>query len=273
MKEYAWPDVVASFDFYEAQASWLSFYIAFESILRFPTMEKTHHHLRAWAAPLAALPLLAGAAQASTITPGFTFTVANSSTTSFQGTHYHSSTGGDFGNPAGKAEVGSYFQEQARGLSEFNLAGLTTAGPAYVTFNVFSLGGLFQDEGTGLPGNFKIDVYSYAGNNQEDRSDYQKTSSGFLGSFSTAGRFVGETLSFDVNSILDAAIANGDASLGIRLQPTTYVNNGPAITFDNFRLTSDKQGGGNEVPSPLPVLGASAAYSFSRKLRRRITSS
>jgi hypothetical protein len=233
-------------------------------------MKNLFRHPGTWVASLAALPLLAGSAQASTITPGFTFTVANGSESSFLGTHYHSSTGGSFGNPAGKAEVGSYFQEQPRGLSEFNLAGLTSVGPAYVTFDVFSLGGLFQDEGTGLPGDFMIDIISYAGNNAEDLADYQETASGALGSFSTAGRFVDETLSFDVNSILDAAIANGDLSLGIRLQPQTYVNNGPAITFENFRLTSDKQGGSTDVPSPVPLLGASAAYSFSRKLRLRI---
>ena len=43
--------------------------------------------------------------KAVTITEGFTFTVASSSNPSI-GTHFHSSTGGDFGNPAGKAEGG-----------------------------------------------------------------------------------------------------------------------------------------------------------------------
>jgi hypothetical protein len=70
---------------------------------------------------------LGGGATAATITNGFTFSVADGFTgLSGQGTHFHSSTGGDFGNPAGKAEVGGFFgSEEVRGLSEYNLSGLS----------------------------------------------------------------------------------------------------------------------------------------------------
>jgi hypothetical protein len=55
-----------------------------------------------------ALALIAGtAAWASTITSGFTYTVADAYTGApGVGTHFHSNTGGAFGNPAGLAEVG-----------------------------------------------------------------------------------------------------------------------------------------------------------------------
>lgn len=56
--------------------------------------------------------------QAATITDGFTFSVAAFDST---GSHYHSSTGGDFGNPVGKSEVGNFFSEEVRGLSEYDL--------------------------------------------------------------------------------------------------------------------------------------------------------
>jgi hypothetical protein len=60
------------------------------------------------------------------------------------GTHYHSNTGGSFGNPAGKAEVGRFLSEAVRGLSEYNLTGLGTVLDAFVSFKVFKAGGLFN---------------------------------------------------------------------------------------------------------------------------------
>lgn len=84
-----------------------------------------------------------GRTNAATITDGFTFTVASSCGQHVAGSHYHSNTGGSFGNPAGKAEVGSFFCEETQGLSEYNIKGLSSAGPAFVTFNVFNKNGLF----------------------------------------------------------------------------------------------------------------------------------
>ena len=99
-------------------------------------------------------------AWSSVITDGFTFSVASSSNP-LTGNHFHSSTGGVFGNPAGKAEVGAYFGEQVRGLSEYNISGLSPAGPAFVTFQVFNKNGLF---GIQEKGNMSIDINSYRGN-------------------------------------------------------------------------------------------------------------
>ena len=68
--------------------------------------------------------------QAQVITDGFTYAVAD-------GGHYHSNTGGAFGNPAGKAEVGRYSSEVVYGLAEYSLAGRTNRPNAFVSIDVF----------------------------------------------------------------------------------------------------------------------------------------
>jgi hypothetical protein len=190
-------------------------------------------------------------AQASTITSGFTFSVANDGGNS-NGSHFHSNTGGSFGNPAGKAEVGSFSSEEVRGLSEYNLTGLAT-GPAFVTFNVFKLGGLFNGTNN-FPFTGNINVVAYAGNNTENISDFQDPSIGTVGTFSTAGLALGNILSFDISSIYNNALTNSLSSLGIRLQFADGTDTGGgALTFDNFRLTSDNQT--TDVPTPALLPG------------------
>jgi hypothetical protein len=196
---------------------------------------------------------LCASASASVITTGFTFAVASGGNTDV-GSHFHSSTAGDYGNPAGKAEVGRYSSEGVRGLSEYNLTGLSSATSAFVTFNVFKLGGLFAGTND-FPFSGSISVQAYAGNNQENVSDYQALSLGTVGSFLTGGLLVGDILSFDITSLFDAAILAGDTSFGIRLQADPLNARG-ALTFDNFRLTTDSLCntpggcGGNDVPEP-----------------------
>jgi hypothetical protein len=157
--------------------------------------------------------LVSGPAWAATITPGFTFAVASAGGSTASGTHYHSNTGGSFGNPAGKAEVGGLGGEGVRGLSEYNLTALTLAPSAFVTFDVFRLGGLFGQ--SAYQGN--ITVTAYQGNNLENISDYQATSVGTVGTFSTVGLTTGDVLSFDITSIFNAAVTANWSSLGIRL--------------------------------------------------------
>lgn len=173
---------------------------------------------------------------AQLITNGFTFAVASGGDTSY-GTHYHSNTGGAFGNPAGKAEVGRYSIEEVRGLSEYNLTGLSTSTTAFVTFNVFKAGGLFTGTND-FPFTGTIWVDAYLGNNLENISDYEAPSLGVVGSFDTSGLLVGNILSFDITSIFNSAISNENTSLGIRLRGLPLPGNG-AWTFDSFRLTSD----------------------------------
>jgi hypothetical protein len=193
--------------------------------------------------------LLSGAsAHADLITNGFTFAVASGSDTSV-GSHYHSNTGGAFGNPAGKAEVGRYYSEEVRGLSEYNIAGLSSASSAFVTFNVFKAGGLFTGAND-FPFNGTIKVDAYAGNNLEDISDYQAASLGSVGAFSTTGLLVGNVLSFDITSIYNGAITGGSTSLGMRLAAYPLPGDG-AWTFDNFRLTTDNL---SSVPEPATLM-------------------
>jgi len=196
-------------------------------------------------------------AHADVITPGFTFSVASGGDTTF-GTHFHSSTGGDFGNPAGKAEVGRFVTEEVRGLSEYDLTALASSPSAFVTFSVFKAGGLF-DGTNDFPFDGMITIESYLGNNAEDISDYEAATTGTVGSFSTVGLVVGGILSFDITSIFNAAIGLGDDSLGIRLRANPLNTNGGAWTFDTFRLTTDDQTTRVPEPGTLLLLGAALA--------------
>ncbi|GAA6170635.1 hypothetical protein NBRC116592_03050 [Colwellia sp. KU-HH00111] len=175
-------------------------------------------------------------ANAGLITNGFTFSVASDCDQS-SGNHFHSSTGGDFGNPSGKAEIGNFSCEEVRGLSEYDLGGLVTTPEAFVTFDAFSYG-LFSGTND-FPFNGMIDIVLYQGNNAEDISDYQAIASTIVGSFSTNGINIGDIFSFDISAAFNNAITNNWSSLGIRLQTEgTGVSDGGAWVFDDFRLTT-----------------------------------
>ena len=94
-------------------------------------------------------------------------------------------------------------------------------------------------------------MLAYTGNNTENISDYQAPSLGVVGSFSTAGLALGDILSFDITSRFNTAITNGVTSLGIRLAAVPLgASNTGALTFDDFRLTTDDQTTAGVVPEP-----------------------
>ena len=95
---------------------------------------------------------------------------------------------------------------------------------------------------------------------------YEAASTGYVGSFSTAGLSTGDVFSFDILSIFNNAITGGDSSLGIRLQTEDTVNGGGAWSFNDFRLTTTDDSTG--VPSPAPLgllLLGFVALTLSRK--------
>ncbi|MCF6249524.1 MAG: PEP-CTERM sorting domain-containing protein [Desulfobacula sp.] len=194
---------------------------------------------------------LSGSVGAATITNGFTYAVASGSNQSI-GSHFHSSTNGDYGNPAGLAEVGNYNNEEVRGLSEYNLLGLSSALNAYFTFDVYGTGLFFGTNDFSFDG--KIDILAYQGNNTEDVSDYQAAPAGLIGSFSTVGIAVGDIFSFDITTIFNTAITAGWSSLGIRLQTEDTVDGAGAWVFDDFRLTNSDDTSNNPVPEPATMV-------------------
>ncbi|MEK8029022.1 PEP-CTERM sorting domain-containing protein [Pseudaquabacterium rugosum] len=221
-----------------------------------------------------AIALASSAAQASLITNGFTFAVASGSDVS-AGSHFHSNTGGAFGNPSGKAEVGRFASEEVRGLSEYNIAGQSSASSAFVTFSIFKEGGLFPGVNS-IPFTGTIFVEAYAGNNIEDISDYQATTLGAIGSFvaSPLSLSPGDVISFDITSVFNAAIAANDTSLGMRLRVNPanadYAQSF-AWTFDNFRLTTDNQSTvptGNTVPEPTTLALVAVALAAAARSKR-----
>lgn len=190
---------------------------------------------------LAAIAIPTGLASASiVVVPGQTFSVASLSGVPATGTHFHSDHAGAFGNPPDKAEVGSLqdqalSMEECRGLSEFNLAGLSP-GTATLQLRVDHLSGLFSGNAFPFIGN--IGLIAYAGNNADDIGDYSAAPVSLLGTFGTSSLSPGLFLSFDVTSAYHARLAAGSPALGVRLQTTpATVTGGGAFTFDSFTLT------------------------------------
>lgn len=195
----------------------------------------------------AALLIAASPANAALITQGFTYAVATDNNQNV-GSHFHSSTGGDYGNAAGLAEVGAFSSEEVRGLSEYDISSKSNANSAYVTFNTYSNGLFSGTNDFAFDGT--VNIFAYQGNNNEDVSDYNAVPTTAVGSFSTTGLAVGDVFSFDILSIFNDAIDNTWSSLGIRLQTEDNTIGGGAWTFNDFRLTTTDDSAAVTVPEP-----------------------
>jgi len=175
---------------------------------------------------------------------GMTFSVASDPGDQGVGTHFHSDTGFDFFGP-GFAEVGSFEQEEVRGLSEFDLTGLGGSAATVLSFNTQGFGLFSGLNDFAFDGD--IDIIAYAGNNLENTADYEIASAATIGSFNTTGLTVGTAFNFDVTTIYNNAITNGWTSLGVRLSTEDTSDDGGAWTFDNFQLVP---GATPSVPEP-----------------------
>lgn len=216
----------------------------------------------------------AGAAQAlTTVTAGLTFTVANDGVGT-AGSHFHSST---FTGDGGFAEVGRLFfdagngevREEIRGLSEFDLGGLTTAAQAILQFEVLFPGGLFVENADPFDG--IIALLAYEGDGLESLGDFQITPTTAVADLpidpiSFSG---GEVFSLDVTALYNSFIANGISALGIRLENAPLAEGSLAWTFGNFVLTTESAPPPppTDVPEPatLGLLGFGLALALRRK--------
>ena len=192
---------------------------------------------------------LIASASAATITQGFTFTVADDGAGG--GLHYHSSTNGDFGNAAGLAGVGNWSSEEERGMSEYDLTGLSSAASAFVTFDMLRADAALSYGYAQYLGNIRIEAY--VGNNTEDETDFSIASVATVATFSAASLVAGDTLSFDITALFNSLVGT-ESSLGLRLVAENLVGN-TAITFNNFRLTTD-----NLSTNPVPVPAAALLF-------------
>lgn len=206
------------------------------------------------AAAIVVSSVFAGAASAATVN-GLTFSAATDCLPSSTGNHFHSNSAGIWGNPVGKAEVGNFVgtcTEEVRGLSEFDLTGLSATTEGLLSFDIYSLGGLFAESDDPFLG--WIRIVAYVGNNEENLSDFQAAQTALVGRLNTSGLSGGDSLVFDITDLLNDAILAGDSSLGIRLERGRR-QGGQAITFDEFRLsTVDEAVASVPLPAGLPLL-------------------
>ncbi|HHJ15106.1 MAG TPA: VPLPA-CTERM sorting domain-containing protein [Gammaproteobacteria bacterium] len=183
---------------------------------------------------------------------GFTYAIANNGFPTVDGHHFHSECGTVSPPPPECFGLAGVVQwepgdEQVRGLSEFALSG-PAASSAILSFVAFREGSLIFSEESGFTSSFDelVDVFAYAGNNAADLSDYQAIVTGGIGTFDTTGMFVGDTISFDITGIYNAAMSGGDPALGVRLQ---FAELFPAVIPSGW-VFSDFQISVNPVPLP-----------------------
>lgn len=190
------------------------------------------------------------------------FTVRNQGNGDPNGIAITSFTQAQVGNQSGGSSP------DLRGMAEFTLQApeLISATAARLVFSTLS------PFGSGA--SFDIVLQAYVANGSADVIDFQNPQiAPNIAIFNTAGLTPGGTLSFDVTSLYNQAIAN-NSNLGFRLLQLNELSDGRVVghTFDNFMMELDYSTP-TAVPEPasagLLLIGLLSAGGFyGRRIRR-----
>lgn len=130
-----------------------------------------------------------------------------------------------------RADVGSSGPyDVTRGFAEFDLGRLS--GPvssAQLRFNASAVNSC-------CVGN-SILVDGYTGDGLASVGDFQASSSGAIGSFLDSVATIGTLITFDITSLLNSAISNGDLFFGVRLAGDSPWDNNSFLGFDGFEVS------------------------------------
>jgi hypothetical protein len=233
-----------------------------------------------------ALVLWAAASHAASVVDGLTFTY------DFDFLDWSCSvTPGVPGCNVGPATVGIIDVQRYFGHSEFDLAGLQP-GTATLTFNLVDQSAREGGDASLLPKAATFSLGAYVGDNLTLRppngtattppgqNEFGTMFATFASGANADGRSllkVGDAFSFDVTAPLAAALARGDAALGIGLVSSLLPNGAVIATelysFGNFQLTLEDPVAAIPEPgtSALMVGGLAALGGWVRRTRRRST--
>lgn len=99
------------------------------------------------------------------------------------------------------------------------------------------------------------------------------SSHGFVASWSPAGTNLVNYIITPVAAINPKCESDFSTCTTVLASTSVGVTPGPGVTIIGFNTSEVQAQGIEQVPGPLPILGAAAAFGWSRKLRRRIKAS
>jgi len=135
---------------------------------------------------------------------------------------------GALGRSTLHAEVGDVYDVDRRGFAHFDLAGVAAAPSAFLEF---------RRDSVNYGSDFELSLDSYVGWSSFSRNIYSAPTTGALATFFRDDVADGESLSFDITPALSAALAAGDALLGIRIRKSFEASQGlQTVTYVDFQL-------------------------------------